>query len=286
MWERPSSATHGSGEPVARLAQRRRIRRRRALIALCILIGIAASTLIWGLQQDSVRISRVDVYGAEASLADYARGAMQGSYLGIIPRDSIFFFPASKIRTDIINAYSEIAAVSIFRKGLTGISMKIDYRVPIARWCGLSPITFELDVVNGHGSDEYCYVFDANGYLYAAAATTTQTLNNFSLYAPLSEDTLEPLHATLAHADELPAAFDFARQLDTFGSPTVKVVIRGDEADDYLASGTRITYVIGHEANAFTALTSARDTMDLADGSIEYVDLRFDGKVYLKKLPK
>ena len=50
-----------------------------------------------------------------------------------------------------------------------------------------------------------------------------------------------------------------------------------------LVLGTRVTYVLGDEQNAFTALTSARDDLNLADGSLEYVDLRFDGKVYLKK---
>ena len=77
--------------------------------------------------------------------------------------------------------------------------------------------------------------------------------------------------------------FNFARQLDTLGSPVTKVVLRDDEVDDYLASGTRITYVLGHENIAFTALVSARGNMNLADGSLEYIDLRFDGKVYLKK---
>lgn len=280
MLERASSVPHGS----ERLAERRRTRRRHALMASLILLLLLLAATIYGLRQDSVRISRVDVYGADASLADYARGAMQRSYLGIVPRDSIFFFPASRIRSDILAAHSDIAAVSIFRKGLTGISIKIDYRVPIARWCGLSPTTFEPDVINGHGSDEYCYVFDASGIIFAAAATTTQTLNNFSLYTHLVEDTLEPLRATVAHANELPAAFDFARQLDTLGSPVSHIVLRDDEVDDILASGTRITYVLGHERDAFAALTSARDNLNLADGSLDYVDLRFDGKVYLKRV--
>lgn len=214
------------------------------------------------------------MYGSDASFADYAKAEMQGSYFGVIPRDSAFFFPESHIRADILAAHPDIAAISIFRNGLTGISIKTDDRAPVARWCGLAPTP---------GVDEYCYVFDASGYIFAAAASSTQTINSFVLYAPLVNDTLEPLHATIAYAERLPHAFDFARQLDTLGSPAVKVVLRGDEVDDYVVGGTRITYLLGHENNAFTALVSARDNFNLADGSIEYVDLRFDGKVYLKK---
>jgi hypothetical protein len=253
------------------------------LIALGVLVVLLCAGAIYELNQSAVRISRITVYGRDQSFADIAMSAMQGSYLGIIPRDSTFFYPASRIRAGIIDAHPDIAAVSIFRSGLDGLSIKVDDRVAIARWCGLTPSDFSIDPANGHGSDEYCYVFDASGYIYAAAATTSETVNSFSLYAPLSGDALEPLRATLARADLLPAAFDFARELTTLGAPVIKVVVRNDEVDDLLASGTRITYVLGHEQDAFTALVSARENLNLADGSLDYVDLRFDGKVYLKK---
>ena len=277
------------GSPPARagerLSERRRLRRRRGLIVFIILVLFLLAAALYGLQQSSVRISNILAYGTDQSLVQYAKDAMQGNYLGIIPRDSIFFFPASSIRAAIFADRPDIAAVSIFRNGFTSISIKPNERVPIARWCGLSPETrFDLNASSTRSNlVSGCYVFDASGYIFAAAASTTQTINTFILYAPLRDETLEPLRATTAHAERIPSVFDFARQLDTQGSPVSRVVIRGDEVDDYLASGTRITYVLGHENTAFTALVSARDNLNLADGSIEYVDLRFDGKVYLKR---
>lgn len=276
MWGRTSSAER-SGE---RLAERRRSRRRRSLIALAVLILLCFGLAVYGLRQDAVRISHVEIFGADASLAHYATDAMQGWYGGIIPRNSIFFFPEESIRAAILAADSDIAGVSIFRKGFNGLSIKIDNRAPIARWCGLAPTVFEPG--SAHGSDEYCYVFDASGVIYAAASST-QTVNPFILYAPLAGDTEEPLQANLANAQMLPAVFDFARELATLGSPVTRIVIHDGEVDDYLASGTRVSYVLGHEEDAFTALVSARENLNLADGSLLYVDLRFDGKVYLKK---
>ncbi len=278
MLGRASSAERGS----ERLAERRRVRRRRGFIVFGVLLCILAGALIWGLRQNSVRISRINVYGADASFAAYAKEAMQGSYFGIIPRDSTFFFPASSIRASILAAHPDIAAVSIFRNGLTGISIKTDDRAPIARWCGSSAVSQTASTSPTSGK-ENCYLFDASGFIFATATTSTQTINSFMLYAPLQASSSEPLLMTIAHADELPAAFDFARQLDTLGSPVTQVVIQGDEVDDYLASGTRVMYVLGHENDAFTALVSARANVNLADGSLDYVDLRFDGKVYLKK---
>lgn len=284
------SSVRQQGSPPARagerLAERRRLRRRRGLIAFCILFCILMGALIWGLWQNSVRISRIEVYGADASFAAYAKNAMQGSYFGIIPRDSIFFFPASSIRASILADHLDIAAVSMFRNGLTGISIKTNDRVPIARWCGVSPDTARFDLATSSARSnlaENCYVFDASGYIFATANSSTQTINSFTLYAPLAGETLEPLRATIAHAEIVPHAFDFARQLDTLGGSVIQVILRGDEVDDYLKSGTRIIYILGHENDAFTALVSARDNLNLADGSIDYIDLRFDGKVYLKQ---
>ena len=279
MSVRLSSASQNSD----RLALRRRLRRRRVLTALSIIFVLLVAGIVYELRQETTRISQVQIYGADQSFADIATAAMQGYYLGLIPRDSTFFFPASHIRSDIISAHPDIAAVSIFRNGLTGLSIKINDRTPIARWCGLAPTDFAPDPTNSHGSDEYCYVFDASGFIFAASSTSTKPINTFTLYAPLEGDGLEPLRATIARAEELPATFDFARQLDTLGASVTYLVIREDEVDDYLASGTRITYVLGHEQDAFTALVSARENLNLSDGSIDYVDLRFDGKVYVKR---
>jgi hypothetical protein len=91
------------------------------------------------------------------------------------------------------------------------------------------------------------------------------------------------LGATLPAAHTLPAAFDFARQLSGLGSPVVRVVYREREVDDYLENGTRVTYVRGEEASSFTALLASHVASDIARGALDYIDLRFPGKVYLKK---
>jgi hypothetical protein len=94
----------------------------------------------------------------------------------------------------------------------------------------------------------------------------------------------EPLRSTLAHANALPATFELARRIGDFGSPVDTVTFRGDEADFVLISGTRITYVLGEEEQSITDLVSALPNLDLSTGLVEYVDLRFPGKVYLKRV--
>ena len=277
MSARLSSTEHGS----ERLAERRRTRRRRALIALGILFLILCAGIGYELRQSAMRISHVTVYGADQSLAGIATAAMQGTYLGIIPRDSTFFYPASRIRTGIIAEHPDIAAVALFRNGFTGLSIRVDERVPIARWCGSA-----FQTASSTGT---CYFFDASGFVYATSSPevlrspqAVQPINSFIVYEPPA-GVSESIGSTLPNAAKFPAAFDFARRLSTFGSPVARVVFRSDEVDDYVTSGARITYVLGNEQNAFTALVSARNDFSLADGSVEYIDLRFDGKIYVKK---
>lgn len=269
MLGRTPSAEQGS----ERLAERRRTRRRRTVVAFCILILILLGAGVWGLGQNAVRISHIEVIGADTSLSAYATDAMSGSYLGIIPRDSIFFFPEERIRADILVSHNDVAAVSILREGFTGISIKVDYRVPIARWCGISKTI---------GVEEYCYLFDANGLIYSAT-TTLQPINPFVVYEALPSIDAEPIGSTLPFAKDFPSVFDFARQLSALGSPVISVSIHDGEVDNLLESGTRVTYVLGNEQDAFTALMSARGNFNLADGSVDYLDLRFGGKMYLKR---
>ena len=278
MLARTSSPKQGS----ERLARRRRGRRRRAVVALFILLLLLAAAAVYGLRQDAVRISSISIFNGDPALEGVVRQALEGSYLGLIPRDSIFFFPESRVRAAILVIDPGIVAVSIFRESFDGLSIKIDSRVAVARWCGVS--RFDLNASSSRSNlIAGCYVFDANGLIYSTAATTSGTVNAFILYAPLNENAQEPLHATLANAEHLPAVFDFARQLATLGSPASFILIRDGEVDNQLTSGTRVTYVLGDEQNAFTALVSSKENFNLADGSIDYIDLRFPGKVYLKR---
>lgn len=247
------------------------------------LIGIVGvlGAGIYGLWNPSVRISRITVEGSSAPLTDIAGAEMTGSYFGIIPRNSIFFFPSGSIRARIVSAYPDIEAVSITRDSFSSISLIISERVPLAKWCGASP---EAIIA------EECYFFDATGFIYAPAAqgsanaSTEKALTPFVVFSPLPVEQQTPIGVTLEYAERFAAIFDFARQIGMSGAPVRTVVIRGDEVDFYIATTkTRVTFLLGDEQYAFTSLMSARDTLTLYDPHLDYIDLRFSGKIYLKK---
>ena len=262
-----------------------------ALAALFVVVLAVGALVMWGLWQNALRIGSVEIVQGDQSLATYATAAMRGAYAGIIPRDSTLFVPESAIRARILAEHPEIAAVSIYHTGIGAIAIRADGRTAVGRWCGSAPAP-------DPATAGPCYLFDPGGFVYQvlpqiALATSTATssapagsagtLNDFVLYAALAAGAQEPLRATIASADALPAAFDFARRLASFGSAATSVYVHDGEVDDALASGSRVLYILGHESDAFTALTSARADFNLADGSVEYVDARFPGKLYVKQ---
>ncbi len=279
MSVRPHSVGRNNQE---RLAVRRRKQRRRAQIAATIFFCMLLSAAVYGLWQPSVRISHITVEGADGSIMEIANKAMEGNYFGLIPRNSIFFFPSSSIRSDILSTHLGVAALSIGRDGLSSISIKANERVPIARWCSGSFEAF---------SEKDCYLFDANGFIYDTATSSdngevssSKILTPYILFGSLIADDVPPLGATLKNADIFPAVFDFARQIGSSGSPIRAIVMRNDEVDFYImATGARITYLLNDAQNAYSAIVSAKGNLDLSDPTLQYVDLRFPGKIYLKK---
>lgn len=280
MWERRSSA----GESSERLAARRRRNRRRLHILFCFVLVLLGAGFIWLTWQPSVRIADIAVSTGDPQILVLAKQELAGTYAHVLPRDSFFFTPEQAIRAAILAARPDVQAVSISHQGLTGLAVVPDERVAVARWCGLALTP---------GVEQYCYLFDASGYIFAAADASSSTpLSSFVLYDALAASTTdpsrqgseaEPLRATLAHARELPAAFDFARKVGMFGSSVASITIQGDEVTDTLASGTELIYVLGQEEQAMNDLVSAKADLTLSDGSALYIDLRFPGKVYAKK---
>jgi cell division septal protein FtsQ len=269
----------------SQLRERRRAARRRWLIALSVIILLLIAAIFYCLQQPYVRISHIAVSDGDAGIEAIAEQSLAGSYYHLVPRDSYFFVSEAAIRSVILAAHPELESVSISRAGLTGLSIVVHGRVPLARWCGSTLSTSSGQAATSTDSGT-CYLFDATGFIYQAAASSSAPLSDLLVYAPTSAAaSTSPVGATVASADKLPAVFEFARDIAKLGADVASVVLRGDEVDLYLPSGTRVTYVLGDEQGAYTLAVSAFPQLNLKDGSILYVDLRFSssGRVYFKR---
>lgn len=255
----------------------RRARARKIVVIFLGLLGVAlvAATfyLCW---LPALRVDQVEAVGPNSDdVVMLTKKELAGTHLFIVPRNSLFFIPETDIRKRILEAHPDIVAVSIKDKGLQGIRVTSVPRDSAFLWCG---ITREQ-------TQETCYEADADGlvFLLHTSDTTASSTLLLKVYAPLKGDNAEPVRAHVTQTDSLPKALRLAKAFRQLGANSAALALRGDEADFYTLGGTRITYVIGREENAAALAASVFPKLQLNDGSVEYVDLRFETKVYLRK---
>jgi len=211
MLERKLSA--GASE---RLAARRRRGRKRAAILLGILALVLLGTGIWFSWQPSTRITNITVSSGDVGVIAHAHEVLSGSFFGILPKNSFFFLPERLVRTRILKEYPSVAAVSISRTSFNDLAITLHNRTPVARWCGdVYPTPLPV-----------CYLFDTTGLIYETATSTDAVANPYLLYTPLGADEQGPIGAHVEIVGQLPAIFDFAREIGTLGSLVRDIGIR------------------------------------------------------------
>lgn len=278
------------------LKAKRSERRKRLGIIGLILLALALCGLVYLLWQPYVRISEVTAEGPHAeSVEQVARESLWGTFFHALPRNSIFIYPEIEVRERILEMHPDIVAVSISRTGFTSVLVKSVPRNSAFEWCGTTA-----------ASMEGCYAADAEGLVFAQTqappvaelvlegATTTEPVapqvqsdpGVLRIYAPLvykenAEPT--PIRAHVVGASRIPDILRFVKAMNLLGVSIASVEIREDEADLYTPENTRITYILGGEEAAAAVAASAFPTLNIPSGDLVYVDLRFDGKVYLKR---
>lgn len=258
-----------------------KVRRARAkrifYIVISVLTVLGLGCLLYLAWLPALRISSVTAEGPDATeVVEIARTSLVGTHLWIVPRDSLLFIPESDIRKRILAAHPDIVAVSLKDSGLTGLHIVSVPRMSAFLWCGSSK---EEPV-------EPCFDTDPDGLVFAPytgdVPVASSTLH-LRMYAPIDGEPGSPIGAHIKDTRAIPNALQLARAFKGMNANIAALALRGDEADFFTIGGTRVTYVIGRERQAAQLAASAFPKLHLNDGSIEYVDLRFDAKVFLRR---
>lgn len=261
-----------------RLRERRQEARSQSLTFSLIVLLILCGALVYALWQPAVRISTVTADGlvAEEEITRTVTQELTGSVYALIPRNSFFFYPEKDIRTTLLDAYPQLSSVSLIRDSFTTLRVVGEMRSPAFLWCGESS-----EITSA------CYHSDTNGFLYEQSQDVSSTTPLFIIYGELdmaSSTDGTPIRARVNGYTYVPQILSFRQALESFGTPIPSATIRGDEVDLHTEGGTRITYVLGKEAGALADARATFGSLNLMDGSLAYVDLRFPGKVYLKRV--
>ena len=314
---RPKKVLQGKDrEPLKNRRKRARNRMQIILSVVSVFVIVGLYICVW---LPAFRIQYVQAAGPDASSiqADTVK-ALTGTIGYIVPRNSIFFFPDSEIRDQLLTQYPEVVSVTISRTSFDSISIMSVPRESSFVWCGStytssnSPSVVSAPVTDTSASStdssdtasstlyvdssdsalttstaadqntsQPCYNTDSNGLIFAVDASPAT--NVLKVYGLLVSSTTMPIGVHLSSAASIPNALEFVKEIKSLGVPVITLVLRNDEADLYAQSGTRITYVLGQEKTAVALAASTFPSLNINDGSLEYVDLRFGDKVYFKK---
>jgi len=272
-----------SPKPRASLRARREAVRNATNTLILGVVVLVLGAAIYGLWRPEVRISDVrakDIPDTEGA-ALLAKESITGRYFGMLPRDSIFFYPEEAMRTAVLAGYPSLSAVSVTRTSFTSVTVSGTRRVAAFYWCGESAAAFSV-------TNAACYEADTEGLVFARAADGVQEATSSSpllrVYSPLEGGgTSYPIRGMVTGAKQMPNLLHFVRAVKTLGMPVLSTFINGDEAELFVTPETRIKYVLGREEEAAKNAEAAFPNLNLLDGTIEYIDLRFDGKVYIKR---
>ncbi len=258
-----------------------KVRRARAkrifLVGVSVLALLCVAAMFYLAWLPALRVQTVTAEGLHSDgTVTIAQATLAGTHLFIIPRNSLFFIPESDMRKRILAEFPDIVAVSFKSEGLSGLHI-----VPVARtssfvWCGADRALATGD----------CYAADPDGLIFAPYTSDVPVASStlqLRMYAPIDGDSASPVRSHIKNTKSIPNTLQLARALKTLNANIAEVAFRGDEADLYTAGGTRITYIVGKEKEAATLAASVFPTLSLNDGSVEYLDLRFESKVYLRK---
>lgn len=276
--------------PRKSLKERRQAARNAAGVFFIVLIVMIAGAIIYGFWRPEVRVTSVHTSGFPdgAQAEQVARATMEGAYAGIFPRDSIFLYPEKEIRSALMDAFPSLSSVSISRNSFSALSFSGTRREVAFYWCGESAASFSVSLSSCHEADAEGIVFAPAPAALEPQGTSTEVSalpERLRIYAPVdtASSTSYPLRARVMGFEHLPNLLRFISAVRTLGIPVLSTSIIGDEAELFVTPETRIKYVLGREAEAALAAEATFPTLNLLDGSIEYVDLRFLGKAYVKK---
>ena len=192
---------------------------------------------------------------------------MTSDFLWIFPRASYFFVSTGKISSDILKDFPTVDTVSVHRSGLNSLSINMKEKIPEALWCG----------------DAICTVLDETGTAFDIQSNSATDTNMVIL-----ESSTTPAIGQSPVSGGFPQVLIFINSLAARGlNPTIADVKTG-EIDITVASSS--TIIIDPTKD----LTQALANLDLilsnpesplqknGISAVQYIDLRFDGKVFYK----
>ena len=273
-----------------RLSELKKRRRRRFLNKVLIflfLLGIGLTLLAYFSRLPGINIETIEVRGnsivsAEAIQAG-AEAQLTGKYFWLFPKTNVLFYPKSKIKKSLAAEYQRLGEIVLSVQDNRILIISVTEREPLFTWCG-------VDWPASEG--EQCYFLDRAGYIFDIAPYFSGEVY-FKFYGSAGVQTTDPIGSYFAREHFLNFIL-FKETLTALELKPVVLWLKDDgDAEIFLSRSSDDKPKIIIQANTDMEnlaenLSAALETEPLKTriekeySKLEYLDLRFDDKVYSK----
>lgn len=242
-------------------------------VVLLILVGIYQGTRIESFTIDTVTVSGGITISHDDVHARVNQGLL-GTYLGLIPKRFTYMYPKERIHA-LVEEVPRIHSVEISKRTRTELEITFDEYVPHALWCADS------------ASESSCYFIDAQGYAFDRAPE----LRGGAFLRHYTEGNWDMMHTYLTDAEHLSDIEWFIQELEEELGFRIGSVLHKDNDDVELMVHGGGKFLIAKDKDirtTFDNLTSVvrSEVYDhIEPGNFQYIDVRFDTKVFVNEEP-
>lgn len=231
----------------------------------------------------AIRVADADgvVYEEAARTLDQA---LTRNLLWIFSRRTVFFYPKGAMAAMLRSQNPRIDTVTFEVTADHTLLAHLSLRKPYATWCG-----------GERSAEPACYFLDEKGYIFAPASYFSGTVF-VKYYRALPEDMI--IGSQMFDEKKFRLLTEFVGSLRSLGLTPEEVVLASERNEIYLQDGSTIIFndewpyekVFANLASALTAsVFKKNDTASSATKAqprlFEYVDLRFENRVFYKPSP-
>lgn len=224
---------------------------------------------VFALRDPLYQVQKLDVSGNNVTKTEdiekVAEDAASGRYAWVVPKSNALLYPASAIERELLSAIPRLSSAKVTLASLNEAKIGVTEREPYSLYCA-----------------ERCYFLDSSGYIFSEAPSFSDGVYMIYKSEPSLED---PIGHSFISADDFKKLDQFVGNLSRLSLTPLTVRKSGEEYTISLKEGPALRLEAGQDLNAVYAnlksfLSESGSKLHLSE--LQYLDLRFDNKIYYK----
>ena len=271
-------------------ASSRRLRRKKIIAFAIIFLGgflliFAGVTSIFYIPK--FRIQRIGISAdtalGGAVLAETKKMAGERRF-GVFPLDNILFFPEEKIKERILEKYPAIREITFDKDFPDSVFINIAERGAKAIWC-------DGEEAESENFRNKCFFIDERGVAFSEAPFFSEGVFLRIIGGPLlanlaygGQEQEFKLGGSVLNQNEFQNILEFKNSIETLNFQAEKIFVKdGGVYEIYLDRSWRVIFDLRRDTeDLFENLKILLEEIENNEKNLEYIDLRFDNKVFYK----